>query len=44
VRRVLAFELLGGVDGLLRLLAPVLQIDEIELRLARLGAERVAGF
>ena len=42
VRRVLALEFLGGVDGRLRLLAAVIEIDEIELRLARLRAERIA--
>ncbi len=40
--RVLALELLGRVDRGLGLLALVVEINEVELRLARLGAERVA--
>ena len=42
MRRILALEFLGGVDGRLRLLAAVIDINEIELRLARLRAERIA--
>ncbi len=42
MRRILALEFLGGVDGRLRLLAAVVDIYEIELRLARLRAERIA--
>ena len=41
MRRILALELLGGVDRLLRLQAAVIKINEIELRLPGLGAERV---
>ena len=43
VRRVLALEFLGGVDGELGLLAAVIKINEIELGLPRLRAERIAG-
>src|SRR5215510_355711 len=39
---ILALELLGGVDGELRLQAAVVEINEIELRLPRLGTERIA--
>ena len=42
MRGVLALELVGRVDRGLGLLALVVEINEVELRLARLGAERVA--
>ncbi len=44
VRRVLAFEFLGGLDRGLRLLTAVVEIDEIELGLAREVAEGIARF
>ncbi len=42
MRRVLALEFLGRVDRLLGLLASVVDINEIELGLTRLRAERIA--
>ena len=43
MRRVLALERLGGVDGLLGLPTLVIQVDQVELRLPGLGRERVTG-
>ena len=42
MRRILALEFLGGVDRRLGLQAAVIKINEIELRLPSLRAERVA--
>ena len=41
---ILLFELVGGIDGGLRLLSAVIDIDHVELRLPGHVAERVAGF
>ena len=42
--RVLALELLGGFDRGFRLLAAVVEIDQVELRLPREVAEGIARF